>query len=345
MAIDSLGMLDAAASLPEQMLTALDASRLVLEVARVPEHDDISNIVFCGTGAAGNAGAFVLEAVGPTIPVPIVVHRGYGLPNFVDESTLVVCLSLDGDTSETVDAATEAIEDGAALVCVTSGGELARLAVESRGVVLPVVADVPAARVALGALTVPVMLLLERMGLDPGASEWIEQAIGQASRRRDQLLGDASPARRLAKRLGRSFPIIYGGNGPGAMVASLWKSMFNENAKVAAFHNAMPALTHDEIAGWGQDGDVTRQVFQSFLLRHDFEHPSVAQRFDVVEEVMVEIVGDVHVVHAEGDGLLAQMVDLALFGTILSIESALLQDVDPGPVPIIDEVASRVGDH
>jgi len=112
---------------------------------------------------------------------------------------------------------------------------------------------------------------------------------------------------------------------------------------VASFHNVVPALTHDEIAGWGQDGDVTRQVFQAIFLRHDFEHPSVAQRLDVVEDLMVEVVGDVHVVAAEGDGLLSQMYDLALFGLLTSIHSALAQDVDPGPVPIVDEIDSRVG--
>lgn len=345
MATDSLAMLDAAASMPEQLARAADAARVVLEVARVPDHDDISNIVLCGTGTSGHACSFVLEAVGPVLPVPIVVHRGYGIPNFVDESSLVIGVSLDGSTAETVDALQAAIEDGAAVACVTTDGELARLVVAAGGVVLPVVADLPSDRVALAALTAPIMLLLERMGLGPGASEWIDEAVVQLGRRRDALLAEGSSARRMAHRLGRMFPIVYGGNGPGGMLAAFWKSSFNLNAKVAAFHNVAPALTHDEIAGWGQDGDVTRQVFQTFLLRHDFEHPSVARRLDIVEELMVEVVGEVHVVAAEGDGLLAQMYDLAMVGLFVSIISALEQDVDPGPVPVVDEVTSLVGER
>lgn len=345
MSVDSLAMVDAAASIPEQLARAADATRVVLDVTRLPAHDEISNIVLCGSGASGDACAFVLEAIGPTSPVPIVVHRGYGVPNFVDESTLVVAVSLDGSTSETLDAAQAAVEDGASLACVTTDGELSRLAVDCGGIVLPVVADVPSEQVALGALTAPVMLLLERVGLDPGASAWIDESVAHLSRRRDVLLADGSAPRRMARRLGRSFPLVYGGNGPGAVLAAHWKSSFNRNAKVAAFHNSVPALTHDEIAGWGQDGDVTRQVFQAFLLRHDFEHPSVSRRLDVVEELMVEVVGEVHVVEAEGDALLTQMYDLALYGTLLSLFSALGQDVDPGPVPVFDEVASRVGEH
>ena len=342
---DSLGMLEALEAMPEQLASAATASRVVLDIARLPDHDDISNIVLCGVGTAGHACSFVLEAVGPTIPVPIVVHRGYGLPNFVDDSTLVVAVSLGGDTAETVDAVQLAIDDGAAVACVTSGGELARVVVDAGGLVLPVVADVPNERAAFAALTAPAMLLLERIGFDPGATAWIDDAIEHLARRRDVLVGERSPSRGLARALGRSFPLIYGGNGPGGMLAALWKSAFNEGAKVAAFHNVVPALTHDEIAGWGQDGDVTRQVFQTIFLRHDFEHPSVAQRLDVVEELMVEVVGDVHVVVAEGDGLLSQMYDMALFGLLTSVYAAFAQDVDPGPVPIIDEIDSRVGER
>ncbi len=340
MGVDSLAMLDAASSLPEQLARSSDASRAVLDVVRLPEHDDISNIVLCGSGAAGQACAFVLEAVGPTIPVPVVVHRSFGLPHFVDESSLVIAVSLDGDTAETLDAATTAVENGAALACVTTDGPLARLAVDSSGVVLPVVADVPNDRVALGALTAAPMLLLERIGFDPGATTWIREAVEHLSTRRDALVGESSSARRMAHRLGRMFPLVYGGNGPGGMLASWWKSQFNTNAKVAAFHNLVPALAHDEVAGWGQDGDVTRQVFQAFLLRHDFEHPAVALRLAAYEELLVEVVGDVHVVTAEGDGLLAQMYDLAMVGTLVSLFAALEQDVDPGPTPAVDALTS-----
>ena len=124
MILDSLGMFDAAASLPEQLSRSLESSARVLEGCALPAHEDIANIVLLGSGASGLAASLVLEATGPTIPVPIVVHRGYGVPNFVDESTLVVAVSLDGETAETLEAAQDAHADGAAVVCVSRGGSL-----------------------------------------------------------------------------------------------------------------------------------------------------------------------------------------------------------------------------
>jgi len=342
--LDSVGMFDAAAAFPEQLARALDVSRRAVVGAVLPQHEDIANIVLVGAGAAGQAGALVLEAVGPTIPVPIVVHRGYGVPNFVDESTLVVAISFDGETSETLEAAQDALVDGATVVCVSGGGELQAWALANDLVHLPVMPDAPVERAAIGSLAVPVLVLLDRVGMYPGAEAWIDAAIAQATVRRNELITESNFARRLARQLGRAFPIVYGGNGPGGTAAEFWKAQFNQNAKVAAFSNQVPELTHDEIAGWGQDGDVTRQIFQVFMLRHDFEHPQVSSRLAAVEEVLVEVVGAVHVVEAAGDGLLAQLFDLELIGQFVSLHAAVEQSIDPGPVPIVSEIASRVGD-
>lgn len=344
MILDTVGMFDAAAAFPEQLGRSLDVSRQSVGDSKFPEHDDIATIVLLGAGAAGLAASLVLEAVGPTISVPIVVHRGYGVPNFVDASTLVVALSFDGDTAETLEAAQDALADDATVVCVSSGGELQRWAEEHGIVHLAVMHDAPVERVAVGSLVIPVMIMLEKLGMYPGAGEWISSAISQCTIRRNQLIVEDNIARRLARRLGRFLPIVYGGNGPGGWAAEFWKSQFNQNAKVASFCNQVPDLTHDEIAGWGQDGDVTRQVFQAFLLRHDFEHPQVSRRLDIIEEILVEVVGAVHVVRAEGDCLLAQLFDLLLLGQFVSLHAAVEQSIDPGPVPIVHEIASRVGE-
>jgi len=126
------------------------------------------------------------------------------------------------------------------------------------------------------------------------------------------------------------------------LAAERWKTQFNDNSKVAAFANQVPELTHNEVCGWGQDGDVTRQVFQLFLLRHDFEHPQVSRRLDLVDELLDEVVGAVHSVAAEGDGMLAQLLDLVLVGDFTSLHAAAEQGVDPGPVPILADIEARI---
>jgi glucose/mannose-6-phosphate isomerase len=87
---------------------------------------------------------------------------------------------------------------------------------------------------------------------------------------------------------------------------------------------------------------VTRQVLTMVLLRHDFEHPQVRQRFELIDELCTEVVGGVHSVGAEGEGPLAQLFDLTLFGDMVSLHLAEVLDVDPGPIPVLDDIKARL---
>jgi len=341
MILDSVGMFDATAALPEQLRIAANSASAMLAAARLPRHDAIANVVVLGVGTSGQVGSTLLEVAGPLMSVPVVVHRGYGVPNFTDPSTLVISISSSGDSEETLEATEAAFTDGAEIVCITGGGPLARFAEENDLLRLDVT-DVPVRRAAFGSMLVPALLTLDAVGFFPGAPQWIEDAISQVGRRRDELIGPENRARRMARRLGRAFPIIYGGNGLGGVAAERWKTQFNDNAKVAAFCNQVPELTHNEVCGWGQDGDVTRQIFQLFLLRHDFEHPQVTRRLDLLDDILDEVVGAIHSIEAAGEGMLAQILDLMLIGDFVSLHAAVEQGLDPGPVPILAEFETRV---
>jgi glucose/mannose-6-phosphate isomerase len=128
----------------------------------------------------------------------------------------------------------------------------------------------------------------------------------------------------------------------GAAAAQRWKTQVNENAKAPAFANAQPELCHNEVSGWGQHGDVTRQLITAVALRHDGEHPQVGRRFELVGEILQEVVADVLEVRAEGDGDLAQLFDLILFGDYVSLWLAAQAGVDPGPVPALTELKERL---
>jgi glucose/mannose-6-phosphate isomerase len=271
------------------------------------------------------------------MPVPVVVAKSYELPAFVSDESLVFAVSYSGDTEETIEAVTEAAVQGAMVVAVTTGGELARLAEAWGAPLVPVPSAIPQPRAALGALAIPPLVVLEELGLFPGASQWIDLAVRRLRTRRDELTAAGSLAEKLARHIGRTIPLVYGG-GLGAVAAQRWKTQLNENAKIPAFWNAQPELCHNEIAGWGQHGDLTRQAVTLVALRHDFEHPQVMRRFDVVFRMVDEVVAGIEEVQAGGEGQLAQLLDLILVGDFTSLQLALNEGVDPGPVPALDEI-------
>ena len=337
--LDTFGMWEATASRPEQVAAAVhDAQGL----DGLPEREAVENVVVLGMGGSGIVGDIVLAVAGPFMAVPVVVVKSYTLPAFVGEGSLVFAVSFSGDTEETIEAASEAALQGATVVAVTGGGELAKLASAWGSPIVAVPDTIPQPRAALGALAIPPLVVLEQVGLFPGATQWIDLAVEQLERRRDELVGDGGPAAEVARRIGRTIPLVHSSAALGMAAAQRWKTQVNENANAPAFWSVQPELSHNEVQGWGQHGDVTRQILTLVMLRHDSEHPQVARRFELEAELLREVVAGIEEVHAEGDGELAQLLDLMLFGDFVSLHMARNEGIDPGPVPTLAEIKLRL---
>jgi glucose/mannose-6-phosphate isomerase len=339
--LDSLGMLGLTLGLPEQVESA---AGLAGDLDGLPAHDQIENVLMLGMGGSGIAGDIALAVAGPFMATPIVVVKSYECPSFTGEGTLCFAVSYSGNTEETVEAATEAAAAGARMVVLSSGGRLAELAEtwEAPWVRLP--ADIPMPRAGIGNVSIPTLCVLEQVGLFPGASEWIGEAVAQLRRRRVELERPDNLAVEVARRIGGTMPLVYGGGSIGRVAAARWKNQVNENAKAPAFTNVYPELCHNEVCGWGQHGDVTRQMFTVVQLRHDDEHPQVQRRFDYVGEILDEVVNDVLEVRAEGEGKLAQLFDLVLIGDLVSLHLAFAAGIDPGPIPVLEDLKRRLAE-
>ncbi|MGZ8734184.1 MAG: bifunctional phosphoglucose/phosphomannose isomerase [Acidimicrobiia bacterium] len=344
MTADSLGFLDTVRGLPEQLAASHEAA-LEISPSDLPSDDDVDNIVVVGMGGSGIAGDVLNSVAVGELPVPVTVLKQMRTPAFVGPRTLVFALSYSGGTEETLSMATGCLDAGARLVAVTCGGDLGALARARGGVVVPC-PDGLMPRAALGALVAPLLCTLYRAGLMPDAQALLVKAQEQLARRRDtcrpEVEGAANPAREIARRIDRTIPLIYGGGALGAVAAYRWKCDVNENAKAPAFWNAYPELDHNEICGWGQHGDVTRQVFTLVQLRHGFEHPRLAPRFTATTELIEETLNQVISVVAEGEGRLAQLLDLMYLGDWVSCYLALENDVDPGPIDAIAQLRERL---
>ena len=332
--LDTLGLWDATAALPEQLGAAAHDAIDVLRRVTLPTRIDRRAVGVCGVGGSGLAGD-VAAAMGASIP--IVVSKGGDVPAFVGPDSLVFAVSWSGDTEETVSAARAARERGAPVIAISGGGALTELALASGLVHFPLPGDLPASRTAWGAAVVPLLLTLGHLGVLPDISPSLADCLPTLRRRRDALVASRSPAEAVARRIGRTMPLIYGSVGLNAVAAQRWKTQINANAKTPAFVAVQPELSHNEVAGWGQHGDVTRQVFSLVTLRHAGEGPLVARRVAFVNEVIDEVMADVIPVWAEGEDGLGRLFDLALFGDFVSLHLAGREGTDPGPVPAVED--------
>jgi glucose/mannose-6-phosphate isomerase len=295
-----------------------------------------------GSGIAGD----VLRAVGSSLPFPVVVLKQLRTPAFIGPRTLVFAVSYSGNTEETLSMTTGALDAGAPVVAVTAGGALGELATARGAIRVPCPPGLGLPRAAIGALVAPLFMALFHMNALPEGHALLMEAQAQLKRRRDQcepaVTGAANPARELARRIGTSVPLIYGGGAIGAVAAYRWKCDINENAKTPAFWAAYPELDHNEICQWGQHGDVTRQLLTLVSLRHGSEHARLSVAIDRTTELIEEALLQVLEVNAEGVGRLAQLLDLMYLGDWVSCYLALDHDVDPGPIDAITQLKAAL---
>jgi glucose/mannose-6-phosphate isomerase len=264
----------------------------------------------------------MVAVAGPFMPVPIVVVKSYDLPDFVGPGSLVFALSFSGDTEETWRRPPEGGRGRGQRWWWWLGGELARPGRRVGCRSYPCRRTSPSPGPPSGPWPSRPWCSWRRSASSPGPA-----AVGGPGRRpappppRRFWSAPATRAEELARDRAHH-PARPQGPVPGRGRRPALEGPVNENAKCPAFFNVYPELCHNELAGWGQHGDATRQLITLVNLRHDAEHPQVSRRFDLVADVLREVVADIVEVRAEGEGDLAQLLDLALVGDFVSLHLA-----------------------
>lgn len=332
---DPADMLGMVAALPDHVR---DAYRHGRAAKSLPEAAGVSSIVFCGMGGSAVAGDVLKQAFRDRLALPVDVNRAHGLPASVGPSTLVIVSSYSGETSETLAAFRGALDRGARIFAVTSGGALGRECA-ARGLPAAIVPPGFQPRAALGHLAFTMLGALEATGILPPIADEVDALVADL---RDVLapLGPEVPAARneakdLASWLGDRVPVIWGPEGTGAVAAMRWKTQMNENGKVPAFHASMSELDHNELVGWVEPYAAR---FAVIALEPAGMHPEIEARFRLSADAVREAGGDVRRVHVGGGSPLATLLSLIAIGDMASCYVALQRGIDPTPVEVIQRL-------
>ena len=319
---------------PQQLHEALGIGR---NARLTVQAGGVRSVVVAGMGGSAIGAEIAAGHLAGTIGVPFMVVRNYDLPAFAGADTLVVAASYSGNTEETLAAYGVAQTRGARIVCITTGGELGRLAVADGHDVVKIPGGLPP-RAALGYSLVPLLVLLGRLGIAPDPEEDVADAI-VVSRESVERYGlgvpsDANPAKDLAVWFSEGIPVVYG-TPRTAAVATRWCGQLEENAKVVAHRHELPEMDHNEIVGWSGERPLAGRARVVFL--HDADdHPRNELRAAVTRREVEAAGAAVRDALGFGRRGLGRLVSLVMLGDFASFYLAVLRGVEPTPVePII----------
>ncbi len=337
--LDSMGMFKSVWNLPAQ---CREAGLIGAELS-LPKRKSWSQVIIAGMGGSAIGGELLRALAQERLDIPVCVSRDYQLPCCADYATLVFVVSYSGNTEEALSAYADAQAKGAFTVVFTGGGALRQKAIAD-GTALVSLPKEAAPRAAIALLFIPMLRVLEKLGLLPDLQSDIEKAAAHLEGLRAYYGPTCplteNPAKQIAQALDGRIPLIWGAAGKTEAVAQRWKTQFNENAKALAFWNVFPELTHNEIMSL----DSTESYLSLsgiIILRDRGESELVARRIEAAKTLIPENTF-VREVQSSGDNVLSRLYSLIYLGDYSSMYLAALKGLDPGPVPKIERLKEKL---
>lgn len=333
---DPQGALDFAAKEPQQLTHDFGVA------SKVTFAKPIKNIVLAGMGGSAFPGSFIVTWPQPRVPFE--VCRNYTLPQYVNEETLVIISSFSGNTEETLSALADARKKGAQIVVQANGGKLAdeARANNDKYVQIP---DCPQPRMASFYFYRALVEILVAAKL--AESAMLEQMTALAAPLQQAVNGwlkevpqDQNQSKQIAQHMAGKTAVVYAG--PLMYPAAYkWKISVNENAKNTAWCNYFPELSHNEFIGWSSH--PVEKPFACINLVSSFEHPRVLKRFEVTEQLLSGKKPAALEIQAKGESPLEHMLYLILLGDFTTIYLAMLNNVNPTPVDLVEAFKKALG--
>lgn len=340
--VDTSKMFHILNSFPEQIQQTIE----LMKNQPLPKLYNIKHIVITGMGGSAISGDFLQSYLLSRYNIPIFVNRDYTLPRWVNKNTLVFAQSYSGDTEETLSAFKNASEKKAAIIAISSGGKLQTFCERRTLPHIKIPSGYPP-RTTIAYLFFTALLSLQKIGIYQHSLENALQETIQLAKENIQLFHrdtntEENQAKKIAQSLFKTMPHIYGWD-LYTSLAKRWATQLNENSKILARYAQIPESNHNDIVGWAGNQDISKHCSCVLFRDKQRETPSVIARFEFMKKLFSTSAAKTIEVDVHGKHDLTKMMYLLQLGDYVSFYLAILRDIDPTPVMIIDQLKEELG--
>ncbi|MDG6986017.1 MAG: hypothetical protein JRM73_04640 [Nitrososphaerota archaeon] len=292
-----------------------------------------------GMGGSAAAGDIIEGWLYGRKGLEIGVMKG-GVPSAGMKDSIAVACSVSGNTVETVQMLSAAVEGGAQAVSISGDGMLSEKSAELG---VPVI-RVPKAMAQR--LMLPFLVYSALSVLNSSFDLRCEDEVDESVRSMESEWSDASPARPepgngakvLASALVHKVPAIYSDR-IGYGVGVRFKNVLNENSKKHAHFDVVPEAFHNEIESWEDPGTDFLPVF----IRHSWESPRDSAKVDHMVRILVELGKTPVQLRGKGASILSQLMSMTYRLDLASYYLAVALGRDPTPTSLLDRLKSAGG--
>jgi len=327
-ALDPDGMLKAITGFPASARKAIaNAEKIEVETAGT-RYD---SILVAGMGGSAVGGLLLRDWLNDTLKIPIEVSRGYHLPAWVDERTLIYSVSYSGNTEETLSQYREATSKGCTIICFSSGGKLEMNAKKHNHSLIHFPegqqprAAIPYQFYSLAAITRSIGLIDEKKWLE------VDESIKVVEELCAEMNPDTPSAVNLAKQIASEIkgyvPFIYA---PRLLesVAYRYSTQFNENSKSPAAAGFYPEAFHNSIMAREGAKEILERLC-IVVIQDPKTDARLNQKIHASLELMKTRFSKIITVGTRGNSNLARIMSALIQGDYISAYLGLLYGVNP----------------
>lgn len=340
---DPLNMYGSIGAIPEQMEAAWAA---IAERSFPAFCHNPRQIVVAGMGGSAIGTHLIQSVFRDRLAVPISIVSDYTLPSWVDANTLVVLSSYSGGTEEVLAAADQANQKGAPMIALTTGGALAAFA-DRHG--LPAVVfkseynPCGQPRIGLGYAVTFQLGIFRNLGIiDLTDAEMARAIRSTRSASADYAsLSQDNPALDLAVRSRLRVPLIIASEHLAGN-AHIFANQWNENAKNLATYFLIPEMNHHLLEGLTRPSAIRKRLLAVLIESEKYDARNL-KRYAITHQVLDEQMIASVTLRPRGETLLEQAFDLLLLGGYASFYAAVLNGINPSPIPWVDNFKRLMG--
>ena len=336
--------MDSIIALPEQVDQAF---REVTALEIPKEYGSAKNIVVTGMGGSALGGRIADSLTLSGLRAPLEVSTEISLPKYVNEESLVIVSSYSGGTAETIASLKDAIDKKAMIIGVTSGGKLEEILKKEklpRYVYNPVANPSNQPRMGLGYSIISTLTILAKLSfltLDETDILRIVRLMGEAI----SEFGPDSPqnknlAKGLAVKLKGKIPVLVASEHLVG-TAHAFKNQLNENAKAFSLLFDIPEMNHHLLEGL-RNPHQAKELLNFVLLESELYSEEIKKRYPITRDVIEQNGVETSLYKPRGEKKLEQIFEVLVLGSFVSLYLAILNDLDPSPIPWVDYFKSKL---
>ena len=297
--------------------------------------ENIQHIVFSGMGGSGAIGDMFASILSQT-KIHVNVVKGYLLPKTSNSDTLVVIISVSGNTIETLSVLESAQKLKCKIIAFSSGGEIQEFCVKNN-IKHKTVSKFHSPRATFTSYLYTILKVLHQ------TLNIKEKDILESIKKLDELnkninssnLTNNNPSLNLAKWI-TNIPIIYYPFGLQA-AAIRFKNSLQENCKIHAIAEDVIEACHNGIVSWEKKSNIL-----PILIRGSEDNIKTKQRYKILKEFFkTNNIEYKEIISIDGN-ILSKLITLIYLLDYTSIYNAIINNTDPSPVKSIDFIKKRI---